>query len=93
MRLDGIGQYQSVDPNGLLGLIAKEKIQIITPAEAVQLANRFGAGRVIMGTVIRAGTEIQLNASLYSDPELPEIEVTALALQEEAISGSIDQLA
>ncbi|MFV1980838.1 MAG: tetratricopeptide repeat protein, partial [Rhodothermia bacterium] len=84
---------KTADPNALLGLIAQEELAVSGPKEALALANRLGAGRAIMGTVIRMGDEIQINATLYSDPSTPELEVTAIAPDEEAMSGSIDELA
>lgn len=93
MRLDRVAGLRSVDPNALLALIAKDEIEIAGPSEAMELANRLGAGKAILGSVIKTGDAIQISASLYAEPGEPLVEVTQATDGESAISSSLDAVA
>lgn len=93
VKLDGAGEIRALDPNALLGVIAKEDLKIVTPDDAKHLANRLGAGRVILGNVTQVGSEVQITASLYGAGTEPEVDATVTAADESEISSALDGLA
>jgi tetratricopeptide (TPR) repeat protein len=64
-KLDGAGDLRSVDANVVLGSLAREGRGAVTPESARDLAARLGAGLYVLGHVLEAGGQIQINASLY----------------------------
>ncbi|MGA7303308.1 MAG: serine/threonine-protein kinase, partial [Rhodothermales bacterium] len=93
VKLDGAGEIRAVDPNALLGVIAKENLKIVTPDDARNLANRLGAARMILGNVTQVGSEIQITASLYGTGADPEVDATVTADGESEIPMALDGLA
>ncbi|HEX9658936.1 MAG TPA: serine/threonine-protein kinase, partial [Rhodothermales bacterium] len=93
VKLDGAGEIRALDPNALLGVIAKDELRIVTPEDARQLANRLGAGRVIVGSLTQLGSDVQITASLYGVGDAPEVEATVTAAGEGGISEALDHLA
>ena len=69
--LDGAGEVRTVDPRALLGYIAREHEQTATdrtrfdPARGCAIAERFGAGSFVLGSVIEAGGRLRICATLY----------------------------
>ena len=69
--LDGAGEVRTVDPRALLGHIAREHDQTaidrthFDPARACAIAERFGAGSFVLGSVIEAGGRLRICATLY----------------------------
>lgn len=69
--LDGAGEVRTVDPRALLGHIAREHEQRgsdrthFDPASACAVAERFGAGSFVLGSVIEAGGRLRICATLY----------------------------
>jgi len=93
VKLDGAGELRTIDPNALFGTITKDGLTIVTPDDAVALANRLGAGRAIVGNVTQIGDVIQITASLYQSDAEPEIEVSVEATSDAGVPSAIDDLA
>ena len=64
-KLDGAGDLRSVDANVVLGSLAREGHGAVTPDRARDLAARLGAGLYVLGHVLEAGGQLQINAALY----------------------------
>jgi len=64
-KLDGAGELRSVDTNVVLGSLAREAGGPATPDRARPFAERLGAGMFVLGNVLEAGGQLQLNAALY----------------------------
>ena len=63
-RLDGVGELRTVDPNAVIGYLAKA--QAAPPLEAGKAAaHHFSAGYFVVGNVTEAGDRLEINASLY----------------------------
>jgi serine/threonine protein kinase/tetratricopeptide (TPR) repeat protein len=90
--LDGAGDLRTVDPNALLGKIAKEGLTIVSPADAMTLAVRLGAGRAVIGTASRFGDRIQITVSLYDHAGVVEIQQSADATAEDQIPASVEAI-
>jgi DNA-binding SARP family transcriptional activator/tetratricopeptide (TPR) repeat protein len=64
-KLEGAGDFRSVDPEALLGRLARRTAPVRTPDEAEDVAARFGAGLYLLGNVLENGGRLHLRAALY----------------------------
>ncbi|UCC81833.1 MAG: tetratricopeptide repeat protein [Gemmatimonadota bacterium] len=63
--LDGAGELRAVDPYALLKHLAQEPTEPLDPEAGGTIARHFGAGLYVLGSVVEAGGQLQVNASLY----------------------------
>lgn len=63
--LDGAGSIRGVDPRALLQWLESNQLTAPSPREAAAVANRFGAGRFVLGSVTESGSRLRILASLY----------------------------
>ena len=100
--LDGAGELRTVDPRALLGYIAREHEQRGTdrmhfdPAQACAIAERFGAGSFVLGSVIEAGGRLRICATLYDattrgTPAIVVVEVAGSG--ESGVFDLVDEIA
>lgn len=100
--LDGAGEVRTVDPRALLGYIAREHEQRGTdrmhfdPAQACAVAERFGAGSFVLGSVIEAGGRLRICATLYDattrgTPAIVAVEVAGSG--ESGVFDLVDEIA
>lgn len=100
--LDGAGEVRTVDPRALLGHIAREYEQTATdrtrfdPARGCAVAERFGAGSFVLGSVIEAGGRLRICATLYDatargTPALVAVEVAGTG--ESGVFDLVDEIA
>lgn len=66
-KLDGAGALKSIDPNALLGYLARRPDRVLDPERGREVARHFSAGQFIIGRVLRVGDRIQLAATLYDE--------------------------
>ena len=64
-KLEGAGELRSVDPEALLGRLARRAAPVRTADEAEDVAARFGAGLYLLGNVLENGGRLHLRAALY----------------------------
>jgi len=100
--LDGAGEVRTVDPRALLGYIAREHEQRgsdrmhFDPAQACGIAERFGAGSFVLGSVIEAGGRLRICATLYDattrgTPAIVAVEVAGSG--ESGVFDLVDEIA
>ncbi|MFB3132419.1 MAG: protein kinase, partial [Rhodothermales bacterium] len=92
-KLDGAGTLRSVDPKALRGYLARNPDRVLDPQAGREAAVHFGAGSFILGTVLRAGTETQLLASLYDTEGTELAEAQASFANDEQFMAAVDALA
>ncbi len=92
-KLDGAGTLRSVDPKALRGYLARNPDRVLDPQAGREVAVHFGAGSFILGTVLRAGTETQLLASLYDTEGTKLTEAQASFANDEQFMQAVDALA
>ncbi|GMQ82233.1 MAG: hypothetical protein BMS9Abin05_1678 [Rhodothermia bacterium] len=63
--LDGAGPIRSIDVNRVRGYIERHPNLVIDPEGGKTIASELGANRYVIGTVVQAGPERQLEATLY----------------------------
>ena len=84
--LGGAGGIRSVDPHAVLTAAARDDDVESNPQDAARLAASFGAGRFVLGDVVRSGTQLRVEATLY-DVRRPAREVGSATAQ-----GPVDSL-
>lgn len=92
-KLDGAGELRSIDPNAVLGHLRRMGISEVDPVGAIEIADHFGAGRFILGSVVRAGVNIYLNAALYGRDGRRLTTATSEAGDESQLLKAVDELA
>ena len=64
-KLNGVGGVRAVDPQALFTVLAARQAGPIDLAAGRTVAEQFSAGHFVMGSVVQAGTNIQVSAFLY----------------------------
>ncbi|NNE45929.1 MAG: tetratricopeptide repeat protein, partial [Rhodothermales bacterium] len=64
-KLDGAGNWRSVDPRAILGSLGGVGSSI-DPSAGEKVAAKVGADRFILGSIIEVGGTLQVRASVYS---------------------------
>jgi DNA-binding SARP family transcriptional activator len=83
-KLDGAGAIRTVDPRAIL----RARL-----TEGRALAERFGAGRYLSGTIIEAGGRLRASATLYDVDDAVVATVDAEAESESELFELVDELA
>lgn len=65
IMLDGAGELRRVDPYALQSYISRQTTKAIDPEAGREIAEHFGAGLYVIGSVHGVGDQAQLSASLY----------------------------
>lgn len=94
--MDATGQFRSSDPRAVLNRWAKshrDPDELPEPTEAADVAGPLGAGRMILGSVIRTGPEsLRLAADLYSVRWLRKEGSATVEGPEDEVTGLVDRL-
>ena len=83
-KLDGAGAIRTVDPRAILRAPL---------SEGRALAERFGAGRYLAGTIVEAGGRLRGSATLYDADDAVVASVEAAAESETQLFEMVDELA
>lgn len=62
---DATGLVRGIDPNAVIGASRPVTETLLDSASARKLAEQVGAGRYVVGSVVRTGSELSLRATLY----------------------------
>jgi len=91
-KLDGAGEIRSVDPHAVLCCGAADD-GVVDPAEGARRARKLGAGMFVMGSILGAGDQVQLEAALYDAGGARDVIARASVRgQSAAIFDMVDQL-
>jgi DNA-binding SARP family transcriptional activator/tetratricopeptide (TPR) repeat protein len=91
--LDGAGELRSVDPRALLSFVRRAGGDVRDPRHGREVADRFGAGLFVLGSIIEAGGRLRASASLYDGSGAVVATARAEADDESGILNLVDQLA
>lgn len=83
-RLDGAGAIRTVDARAVLRS---------SLSEGRAVAEHFGAGRYLVGTIVEAGGRLRASATLYSTDDKTVASVAATAENESEIFALVDEMA
>ncbi|MCG8605610.1 hypothetical protein MJD09_11510, partial [bacterium] len=64
-KLDGAGEWRTVDPRAVMSLLSQRGVTTISPEESRTIAEQLGAGRYVLGNILEIGGRLHLEASLY----------------------------
>jgi DNA-binding SARP family transcriptional activator/TolB-like protein len=64
-KLNGVGGIRSVDPQVLFALLRDRAELPVDIVGGLEIAKRFGAAHFVMGSVLQAGSTLQISAFLY----------------------------
>ncbi len=92
-KLDGAGEVRTVDPRALLRFVQSDGQNIPTQPDPRAVAQHFGAGRYLMGTIVEAGGRLQAAITLYTTDGQTVARVHATAASENEIFEFVDELA
>jgi serine/threonine-protein kinase len=91
-RIDGAAGLRSVDPRALLGFMDRDR-STVDPQRGRLVAERFRAGRFVIGSIVEAGGRLQVSATIYDDEARPQSSVAATAESEAGILDAADRVA
>lgn len=91
-KLDGAGRLKSIDPNALLGYLARQPDRVLDPERGREVARHFGAGQFILGRVLHVGDRVQLAATLYDASGAVRTSARVTTPDESALLSAIDGL-
>ncbi|MFN2566517.1 MAG: protein kinase [Gemmatimonadaceae bacterium] len=92
-RLDGAGELRAADPRAVLGIVSQQNARVLDPARGRLIAERLGAGRFILGSLLEAGGRVQVTASMYDASGTLQSSATATAGDEGELFAVVDALA
>ena len=92
-KLDGAGEIRTVDPRALLRFLPQVPGGAASPEGARRVAEHFGAGRWLMGSLVEAAGRLQATAALYDLKGRMVASVGAAAESEAALFELVDELA
>ena len=92
-KLDGAGEVRTVDPRALLGFVRPDGPSVPAQTDPGTVAQHFGAGRYLMGSIVEAGGRLQAAITLYSTDGQAVASAHATAASENEIFELVDELA
>ncbi|MGD8321839.1 MAG: serine/threonine-protein kinase, partial [Gemmatimonadota bacterium] len=91
-KLDGVAGMRTTDPQAVLATLSDEDIDALSGAGISRVSARLGAGRVVRGTVLAAGTQLHIQASVLGGTGSPtRIEASAEGPADD-LFGLVDRL-
>jgi tetratricopeptide (TPR) repeat protein len=91
--LDGVGDLRGIDPNAVLGTIARDGPAVLDPESGRAVAAGLGAGRYILGSVVQLGSRLQINAALYDGGGLERARAQVVVDGDTELMRGVDDLA
>jgi hypothetical protein len=91
-QLDGVGGLRVVDPHATFALLRGGDAGSRSGPEARAIAAQLGAGRAILGSVVQAGSSLQLRASAYGPGEADPVEMVVEGSRDDLLA-LVDELA
>jgi DNA-binding SARP family transcriptional activator len=91
-RLDGTGELTTVDPFALLSFLRARGDEATGLDAGRAAAERFGAGRFVLGSVVEAGGRLHLSAALYAPDGRRLVRAEVPELREDSLFAGVDAL-
>ncbi|HYN22338.1 MAG TPA: BTAD domain-containing putative transcriptional regulator, partial [Thermoanaerobaculia bacterium] len=92
-KLDGAGVVRTVDPRALLRFLQRDGPDAPAQTDPRAVAQHFGAGRYLMGSIVEAGGRLQAAITLYTTDGQTVASVHATGASENEIFELVDELA
>ncbi len=91
-NLDGVGSIRTIDPNIVLTTVDETQVDVRNPALASSTFANLQPKRVVLGSVVKLGSQYRFNASLYDENAELITKAEALTNSEEGLPTVIDEL-
>lgn len=92
-RLSGAGDLTTADPRAVLSIVDQQAARGLDPTRARRIAERLGAGRFVLGSLLEVGGRLQVTAALYSSGANADASATASADDEGEVFDVVDSVA
>jgi tetratricopeptide (TPR) repeat protein/tRNA A-37 threonylcarbamoyl transferase component Bud32 len=90
--IDGLGTLRAVDQRAVLGWVDQMNDTYIDPADGREIARHFGSSRYILGSILQAGPEVRISASLYNSVGEIEREASSSYTDEAGLLSAVDEM-
>lgn len=90
--LDGVGAIRTADPHAVLSFVRENRLDPADPAAGRRAAERFSAGRYILGSIVESGRRIHVQATLYRADGSIEARAAAGAGEDAEFFVMVDEL-
>jgi DNA-binding SARP family transcriptional activator len=90
--LDGVGAIRTADPHAVLSFVRERRLDPADPETGRRAAERFGAGRFVLGSIVESGRRIHVQATLYRADGSIEARAAAGAGEDAEFFGMVDDL-
>lgn len=90
--LDGVGPLRTVDPHAVLAFVGGNGLDPADPAAGRRTADRFGAGRFVLGSIVESGRRIHVQATLYRRDGTVEGRAASGAAESDDLFEVVDNL-
>lgn len=90
--LDGVGALRTADPHAVLAFVGENRLDPADPATGRKTAERFGAGRFLLGSIVESGERIHVQATLYRADGAVEARGAAGAGTDSEFFDMVDEL-
>ena len=92
-KLDGAGDFRTVDPRAILSAQPRGATTVTDPDAARAIAERFEAGLFLLGSVVEVGGRIQISATLCPTGDAEPVSAQTRSGAETEIFELVDELA
>jgi tetratricopeptide (TPR) repeat protein len=93
MKLDGAEELRQVDPHSLLSFVKREGAWTADPEHGQRVAEHFGAGLYVLGSVLELSGRLQLEASIYQADRALVVTKASAEGETSHLLDLVDQLA
>lgn len=90
--LDGVGAIRTADPHAVLSFVRENRLNPADPETGRRAAQRFGAGRFVLGSIVESGRRIHVQATLYRADGSIEARAAAGAGEDAEFFAMVDDL-
>ena len=91
--LDGAGDLRSVDPHAVIAAVQDRDVEALGPNRLSEIANAFDADFYVAGEVGQAGSQVRIDATLYSQRAGAEPQHATVTGTPDEILGMVDNIA
>ncbi|MEP7326939.1 MAG: BTAD domain-containing putative transcriptional regulator, partial [Gemmatimonadota bacterium] len=92
-KLEGAGDLRTIDPRSLLSALAHRDDAGVTPETGRAIGHHFGAGSFLLGSIVAAGGQLEMSASLFKTDGDAVATAEARGEAESDIFAMVDELA
>ncbi len=89
---DATGLVRGIDPNAVLGAARQSPDSVLDADAARELAARVQAGRYVVGSVVRTGTDVTLRATLYRADGFDAARALVVVADESGMVAGVESL-